>query len=216
MKFSNGCWLDKPGYQIFSPQEVYSTKIEDDVVTLYAPCNKINQRGDTLKGPVITYKISSPMENVIRVRAYHFMGQRKKSPNFEIYKDEKINSSIEENEKNITFKSGDLKAVIDKDVFQMSFYRGDKKLTSSMPRGLAYVNTTEERVFMKVPEEGVFMKEELQLSVGELVYGLGERFTPLVKNGQSIDIWNEDGGTSTEQSYKTYHFILLIKDMEYL
>lgn len=83
MKFSNGCWLDKPGYQIFSPQEVYSTKIEDDVVTLYAPCNKINQRGDTLKGPVITYKISSPMENVIRVRAYHFMGQRKKSPNFE-------------------------------------------------------------------------------------------------------------------------------------
>lgn len=147
------------------------------------------------------------MENVIRVRAYHFMGQRKKSPNFEIYKDEKINSSIEENEKNITFKSGDLKAVIDKDVFQMSFYRGDKKLTSSMPRGLAYVNTTEERVFMKVPEEGVFMKEELQLSVGELVYGLGERFTPLVKNGQSIDIWNEDGGTSTEQSYKTYHFI---------
>lgn len=126
MKFSNGCWLDKPGYQIFSPQEVYSTKIEDDVVTLYAPCNKINQRGDTLKGPVITYKISSPMENVIRVRAYHFMGQRKKSPNFEIYKDEKINSSIEENEKNITFKSGDLKAVIDKDVFQMSFYRGIK------------------------------------------------------------------------------------------
>ncbi|WP_270567280.1 alpha-xylosidase [Clostridium beijerinckii] len=211
MKFSNGCWLDKPGYQIFSPQEVYSTKIEEDVLTLYAPCNKINQRGDTLKGPVITYKISSPMKNVIRVRAYHFMGQQKKSPNFEIYKDEEVNSLIEENEKNIIFKSGDLKAVIDKDVFQMSFYKRDKKLTSSMPRGLAYVNTAEERVFMKVPEEGVFMKEELQLSVGELVYGLGERFTPLVKNGQSIDIWNEDGGTSTEQSYKNIPFYITNK-----
>lgn len=80
-----------------------------------------------------------------------------------------------------------------------------------MPRGLAYVNTTEERVFMKVPEEGVFMKEELQLSVGELVYGLGERFTPLVKNGQSIDIWNEDGGTSTEQSYKNIPFYITNK-----
>ena len=28
------------------------------------------------------------------------------------------------------------------------------------------------------------------------VYGLGERFGPLVKNGQTVDIWNADGGTA--------------------
>ncbi|MVX63015.1 alpha-xylosidase [Clostridium chromiireducens] len=211
MKFSNGCWLDKPGYQIYSPKEVYNYIIEGDILTIYAPCNNINQRGDTLKGPVITYKISSPVENVIRVRAYHFMGQQKKAPSFEIFEDEHNDFVIEDNEKEIIFKSGNVKAVINKEVFEINFYKGDKKLTSSKPRGLAYVNTEEERVFMKVPEDGVFMKEELHLSVGELVYGLGEKFTPLVKNGQSIDIWNEDGGTSTEQSYKSIPFYMTNK-----
>jgi len=37
---------------------------------------------------------------------------------------------------------------------------------------------------------------------GECIYGLGERFSAFVKNGQVVDIWNEDGGTSSEQSYK--------------
>ena len=46
------------------------------------------------------------------------------------------------------------------------------------------------------------MREQLRLGVGEYVYGLGERFTPFVKNGQVVDIWNEDGGTSSEQAYK--------------
>ena len=98
MKFSNGCWLNKPGYQVFSPQEVYSTKIEDDILTIYAPCNKINTRGDTLGGPVITYKISSPMENIIRIRAYHYMGKENKGPSFEIYEDKNVKPLIIENE----------------------------------------------------------------------------------------------------------------------
>ena len=55
------------------------------------------------------------------------------------------------------------------------------------------------------------MREQLSISVGELVYGLGERFSAFVKNGQSVDIWNEDGGTSTEQSYKNIPFYLTNK-----
>jgi alpha-D-xyloside xylohydrolase len=50
--------------------------------------------------------------------------------------------------------------------------------------------------------------EQLDLGVGELVYGLGERFGPLVKNGQTVDIWNADGGTSSEQAYKNIPFHL--------
>ncbi|BCZ45104.1 alpha-xylosidase [Clostridium gelidum] len=211
MKFSNGCWINKAGYQVFSPQEVYSTKIEEDALTIYVPCNKINGRGDTLGGPVITYKISSPMENVIRVRAYHYMGKKKKTPSFDIYEAENTKVKIEDNEKDVLFKSGNLKMVINKELWAMSFYKGDKKITSSMFKSLAYVKTSEERTFMHVSDDDVFMKEELQLSVGELVYGLGERFTPLVKNGQSIDIWNEDGGTSTEQSYKNIPFYMTNK-----
>jgi alpha-glucosidase (family GH31 glycosyl hydrolase) len=36
----------------------------------------------------------------------------------------------------------------------------------------------------------------------------GDRRTPLVKNGQVVDLWNEDGGTSSEWSYKNIPFYL--------
>ncbi len=55
---------------------------------------------------------------------------------------------------------------------------------------------------------GHFVHEQLGLAVGETVYGLGERFGPLVKNGQAVDIWNEDGGTSSELAYKNVPFYL--------
>ena len=55
---------------------------------------------------------------------------------------------------------------------------------------------------------GHYLREQLDLGVGECVYGLGERFGPLVKNGQMVDIWNEDGGTSSEQAYKNVPFYL--------
>ena len=56
--------------------------------------------------------------------------------------------------------------------------------------------------------EGRYIHEQLALGVGECVYGLGERFTALAKNGQSIDMWNADGGTSSEQAYKNIPFYL--------
>lgn len=52
------------------------------------------------------------------------------------------------------------------------------------------------------------MRQQLSLGVGELLYGTGEHFTPFVRNGQSIDIWNADGGTSTEQAYKNIPFYI--------
>lgn len=52
------------------------------------------------------------------------------------------------------------------------------------------------------------MRGATGLSVGEMIYGLGEQFGPFVKNGQSIDMWNEDGGTSSELAYKNVPFYL--------
>lgn len=42
-----------------------------------------------------------------------------------------------------------------------------------------------------------FMSVSLSIGVNEKVYGLGERFGPYTKNGQSIELSNGDGGTST-------------------
>lgn len=211
MKFSNGCWLDKEGVKIYSPKEVHRVRIEDNVLTVYAPCTKITSRGDTLGGAVITYKITSPMEDVIRVRAYHFMGEEEKAPNFEINENEKTKVFIENNENKVVFKSGNTKMVLNKEKWEMAFYRGDKKLTCSDNKGLAYVKTIQEENFINIVEDGVYMREQLRLSAGELVYGLGEKFTAFVKNGQTIDVWNEDGGTSTEQSYKNIPFYITNK-----
>ena len=47
-----------------------------------------------------------------------------------------------------------------------------------------------------------YMVSELSLGVGECVYGLGERFTPFVKNGQVDDTWNENCNTTSENVYK--------------
>lgn len=210
MKFSNGCWLNKDGIVRYSPQEVYSSKIEEKLLTLYAPCNKINHRGDTLGGPVITYKISSPMKNILRIRAYHYMGVQNKSPKFEIYEDNNFRPEIIENDEIITVKSGDLKVNINKEYFSMEFFNGDKYLTKSANRSSSYYKEEGEE-FLNSGPVGTFMRDQLALSVGEAVYGLGERFTPFVKNGQSIDIWNEDGGTSTEQSYKNIPFYITNK-----
>ena len=55
------------------------------------------------------------------------------------------------------------------------------------------------------------MLAALDLGVGENLYGLGERFGPFVKNGQSIEIWNEDGGTSSELAYKNIPFYMSSK-----
>ena len=46
------------------------------------------------------------------------------------------------------------------------------------------------------------------LGVGEQFYGLGERFGAFNKVGQSISLWNADGGTSSEQAYKNISFWL--------
>ena len=35
----------------------------------------------------------------------------------------------------------------------------------------------------------------------------GERFTAFVKNGQVVETWNEDGGTSSQVAYKSIPFI---------
>jgi alpha-D-xyloside xylohydrolase len=52
------------------------------------------------------------------------------------------------------------------------------------------------------------MVERLRLPVGANVYGLGERFTPFVKNGQVVDTYNQDGGTASEQAYKSLPFLV--------
>lgn len=53
-----------------------------------------------------------------------------------------------------------------------------------------------------------YVYEQLTMGVSENIFGLGERFGAFVKNGQVVDVWNEDGGTASEQAYKNVPFYL--------
>ena len=56
-----------------------------------------------------------------------------------------------------------------------------------------------------------YMVEQLAIDVDECIYGLGERYTPFVKNGQVVEMWNEDGGTASEITYKNIPFYITNK-----
>lgn len=203
MKFSNGCWTNKEGVTTYSPAEAYNVVTSNNSVKIYAPCSNIRHRGDTLGGPVITMKLSSPMPDVIRVQMFHYMGLKNNGPEFETNSIENTKVDIINDDSMLKLTSGKLSLRINKKSdWAMEFLNGEETLTTSGSKSAAYVKTE---------DEGNFMREQLSLAVGELIYGLGERFTPFVKNGQTVDIWNEDGGTSTEQSYKNIPFYVTNK-----
>lgn len=208
MKFSNGCWLQKENFECFSPAQVYFSKVEKDMVTICAPTNKINHRGDTLGGINLTIKISAPYPEVLRIQTYHHMGLMERTPKFEVAEPKSGNLIASETDEQLTISSGTLRVEIKKDGGMLLFFRGNEKITSSGWRDLAYMKTDWKGLAYDRGPHDAYMREQLSLSVGELIYGLGERFSAFVKNGQSIDIWNEDGGTSTEQSYKNIPFYI--------
>ncbi len=223
MKFTNGYWQVRPGLTTHLAQQVYDAEVGDGVLTVHAPTNRISGRGDTLGAPVMTVRYSSPMANVIRVEARHLKGGRVRGPAFEILADGASDVTITNDAEVATLTSGALTVRVAKgEAWGVEFVAregdGERVLTGSGWRGLGIVDVDP---WMHEPEraptiwtvpEGYaserYIKDELALGVGECVYGLGERFTPFVKNGQTVDMWNADGGTASEQAYKNIPFYL--------
>lgn len=210
MKFGNGCWLQKENCACFSPVQVTKTEIDRSAVRLIAPTTPILQKGDTLGGVNLTIEISTPMPDVIRVRTAHYLGAADRGPAFELHMDENTEVEAVDREDLLIVKSGALRLEVRKDPWSMTYYRGDRKLCGSGRKDLAYMKTDWKGsgYYVSSSDKDAYMRQQLSLDVGELLYGLGERFTPFVKNGQSVDIWNEDGGTSTDLSYKNVPFYL--------
>jgi alpha-D-xyloside xylohydrolase len=198
MKFSNGNWLNRPGVDMHLPAQVHTVEADATSLTLYAPCKWVDSRGATLDGPMLTVHFSSPMPDVIRVRVEHFRGVRDVGPRFDV-PDTCVPVEIVDGDDEVRLTSGSLTVRVDKRRWRVDYYADGRRLTGSGSKALAYI-----RMHGTTP----YVKEELDLGVGECVYGLGERFGPFVKNGQVVDIWNEDGGTGSEQAYKNIPFYL--------
>jgi alpha-D-xyloside xylohydrolase len=136
------------------------------------------------------------------------MGVKENGPAFEIAPAQTGNLKVEETDAKLILHNGTLRLEFEKETANFAFYRGEEKITESGGRDLAYMKTEWTGMAYDFRQDNAYMREQLSLGVNEHIYGLGERFTPFVKNGQTVDIWNEDGGTSTEQSYKNIPFYI--------
>ncbi|MDN4070092.1 alpha-xylosidase [Paenibacillus vini] len=202
MKFTDGNWLIRDGYTLSTAVQAYDFMEQNHTLTASASTTPLRGRGDMINTTLLTVHFHSPLPGVIGVKLVHFAGTVDHGPNFELAKGGD-HAVITENDEYAELKSGNLSVRINKGAqWSVDFYRGTQRLTGSAFKSMAHVT-----------EAGgnTFMREELDLSVGELVYGLGERFTSFIKNGQVVDIWNKDGGTSSEQSYKNIPFYVTNK-----
>lgn len=198
MKFTDGNWHIRKGVDAHYASEVFDARAEEDALTVVAPCHPIRHRGDTLGGVTLTVRFSSPFPDVIRVRTTHFAGVVDHGPHFEIAeKPTDVVSTVGTEE--VSFSSGRLSVHIPREGWRLDFVAEGKPLTQSPAKGMAY---------MVDKAAGAFLLDQLTLSPGEHVYGLGERFTAFIKNGQVVDIWNEDGGANSEQAYKNIPFYM--------
>ena len=223
MKFTDGFWQVRPGVTALYAQEAYDIETtvtpDGDGIVVTAPTKVIATRGDTLNRTVLTTTLSSPAEGVIRVRIEHHAGSRRHD-GFELPGAGRGAASASVSEAGGVLDAGALVARITPGApWNLSFEVDGRRVTGSGHRAQGYMRLAADAAVDRgvvgnghydagVPAASAFVHEQLDLGVGELIYGLGERFGPLVKNGQTVEIWNADGGTSSEQAYKNVPFHL--------
>ncbi len=204
MKFSDGYWRMRDGVQALHPVQVHEVVSGPASLTLYATTGTVSNRGDTINLPLLTIGCTAPAADVIAVQLSHHLGERPKHPNFQLETDPAAASTVRVSagDTAASLTSGALTARFRRgegEGWRLEFLAGGRVLTASGPTGMGAIDTGDGRHYVR---------EQLGLGVAEHVYGLGERFGPLVKNGQVVDIWNADGGTSSELAYKNVPFYL--------
>lgn len=229
MRFTHGIWEAREHTVLYDAVETANVS-QPTANKLKALCatRHVRHRGNTLNRPTITVELEVVAPGIIACSATHFKGNNVKSePRFELFPDGKpqVQAKVVRNDeaKTSTLSSEEMDALVDMNPshFRVNFQSGQgksrKTLTSLGYQGVQYV-VAPQSAPMPTPLEATtkigdtyhrsaaiqgsrpHMVVSLDLQVGELVYGLGERFGPLTKNGQQVDLWNEDAGTCTPHS----------------
>ncbi|WBM70928.1 alpha-xylosidase [Buttiauxella sp. WJP83] len=201
MKISDGNWLIQPGLTLIHPIQVFDVEQNGNEMVVYAGTKDVSERGNQLDTPLFTLRFFSPQEGIVGVRIEHFQGAVNNGPHYPLNVLHDVNVTMQNTAEFAELKSGNLSVRVTKgNDWALDFLRDGVRITGSAFKNNGYVQDAN--------HGNTHMFERLDLGVGETVYGLGERFTALVKNGQTVETWNRDGGTSTEQSYKNIPFYL--------
>ncbi len=221
MKFLDGFWLNKPGYKVNYATQNYEVTATENSITAFVTNQFIGNRGMTLGGPALEITFTSTMPNSIKVSVDHYKGALKKGPAFGLNEDLAYKPVIKETDGRYELISDKTRVVLSPagSGWSAEFYYEDKLLTKNGWRTTSYIEeedwVTDTRIAAKKGQNfyadsetdcHAFMREMLNISVGESIYGFGEKFSTFVKNGQSVEVWNNDGGTCCEQTYKSIPF----------
>ena len=197
MKFTDGFWLLRDG--VSALHAIHLQKVEqtaEGFSALVAP-KVVEHRGATLNSALFELEFSSPAKDVIGVRIRHHRGGDD-SLSFDLNNQNPL-TAFSKSDEAVEFTSGLLTAKLHHgSAFNLEFIADNRVITHQRAKSIS--------IFNDGPAH--YLAAQLNLGVGELVYGLGERFSAFAKNGQSVDIWNADGGTSSEQAYKNIPFYL--------
>jgi alpha-D-xyloside xylohydrolase len=205
MKFSRGAWLWEEGVSPGFVRRISDYRVQDDALLIDAVDRDGSEGMDRVEGRVLQLRITSPLADVIRVQVRHHHPKTVGVTEFDLdYGLKAPKVVIDEEQDDLVFSSGKLSLRLSKaGPWQMRFEEGGRPLTGGGRDTLGNMH-----VDGAAGGRGDFLMQRLSLAVGECIYGMGERFGPLVKNGQSVAIWNEDGGTCSELAYKNLPFYL--------
>jgi alpha-D-xyloside xylohydrolase len=224
MKFTDGFWHPRPGAALHYAREIDRVEKRGSALVAVAPTKPVQKRGDVLNQPLLTVSLSAPMDDVLRVHVLHHAG-RAEPPRFELTAaaatvrttgaPDPEAREVEADGLTGTITSGALSATLTTGpAWGLAFEAGGRALTASGSKSVAWADVAPgapvDHGPIELQRDGrrSYVFQQLDLGVGEVVYGLGERFGPVAKNGQTVDIWNYDGGTSSEQAYKNIPFYL--------
>ena len=217
MKFTEGYWEKSERANASHAMHAFVVEEIPNGMRVIAPFHKINDRADALDVGTITTEFTATRKDIISVRSWHFEGYQKKEPRFELNTDVQ-DVTVKINDKEAVMTAGRMQVIVDREEFKITYMADGKVLTTCGFRNLGYMQYDRE-CLTKFPQENYmaarytpYMSTELSLAPGECVYGLGERFTSFVKNGQVVDCWNEDGGTASQISYKNIPFYMTNKN----
>ena len=159
-------------------------------MVVHAAPRDVRERTWQLDTPLFTLRFFSPQEGVVGVRIEHFQGALDNGPHYPLNVLSDVKTEMQNTAEFAELKSGNLSVRVTKGEFwSLDFLRSGVRITGSQAKNNGYVQDGN--------SARNYMFERLDLGVGETVSGLGERFTALVRNGQTVDTWNRDGGTRT-------------------
>ncbi|KAL8278546.1 hypothetical protein RQP46_009038 [Phenoliferia psychrophenolica] len=179
VKLTDGLWLRRSGVRLSWATSVVSETVSsaDSEVKLLCSTKPIRDRGDTLGGPALTVTLASPAPDIVRVKLVHFAGIKQIAPAFELFPDGKPTSS------------------------PASITRGTDTLSLKAGSLIAQVDTSPSgySIAFVDAESGTTL-------VNSPVKAHGFADVPSKWTLGNISIWNQDGGTSSEQAYKNIPF----------